>query len=267
MLCALPFASSLQKRAYRTCADAFANYLQFGSSNDPSYLGRGGSEGFMYDDGSVGLGYRHENIDPAGINQPHIDTTPFPVASGIVGARFSSLYSSLTKNPFFKEFSTKALTWLINHGTEQEGFVRYYLPPRTIGSFGWEVCLTAYCGEGWLWAMHNTLSKEAEKHTLKNQSVVWLDWLLKQQNEQGLWNSGNQHDLDRSPLAPFYLMGYHNIYADREDVVVALNKFILNIQNNERKKNFYFMERKRSTVFTGLLLAEYLWAGKPFRLS
>jgi hypothetical protein len=261
---ALPFASNSQKRAFLTALDAFANYLRYGSDTDPSGMGRGGSRGFLFPDGSVGLGYRHNDVGPDGVARPHLDATPFPVASGIVGARFSSMYASLNQSPFFKAFSKQSIEWLSRTGTTPEGYVRYYLPPRQVKGTRWELALTAYCGEGWLWTLYQTVDGDEERKTLKDAARKWIDWIVSTQNDRGLWDRGDEGNMDRSPLAPLFLMGYHNLFGDREDVVAAINKFLANVADPARRDAFFFMRRKRSTVFTGLMLAEYLWPGRAF---
>jgi hypothetical protein len=131
----LPFSTSSQKRTFHTALDAFANYLRYGSDTDPSFMGRGGSTGFLHPDGSVGLGYRHDGVGPDGIRKPHIDPTPFPVASGIVGARFSSMYASLNQNPFFREFSKKSIFMQKKRSSVFTGLMlaEYLWPGRAFG--------------------------------------------------------------------------------------------------------------------------------------
>lgn len=254
---AVRFATGPRRQAYLQALQRYAAFVRFGCADDPQGQGRGGSPGWVItegpDRGALGTGYYKGKLAIA----------PYTIATSVTGCGFFSALYGLTRDPDYLEIAEAAGTWLLKKSAP-DGHMPYTIEGRLHEE--WPINTLSYVSDG-LIGLYRRTPHEAMRTAIASSINRNVNWLLNQQNGQGLWGKLRSEDQQRSQGAVNLIVLYYNEISPEPMVLASLERnyrFFLTPGNLRRYGVF---ELSISTGFVGLSIAEMLEPGITYRID
>jgi len=249
------YADPERKQRYLEALRRFALFVREGCLEDPQGKGRGGSPGWIVqsgkDRGALGCGYY----------RGHLSTAPYIISSGTNGgAMFASLYA-LENDTALAEVAVGAVRWVLSRRMA-DGQLPYIIdaqPPK----LDLPLCTMTYCGEGIMAAYTHIHDRR-----LRSQIVAGVrpcvEWLLANQNDDGLWGQSQSFDQQRSPGVVTLLAWYYRTIDPDPRIALAVRRYFQCLLEPANSERYGVRRLVRTTGFVGLAVAELLAPGVTF---
>lgn len=254
---AVRYARGERREKYMTALRLYANFVQYGSKDDPQGKGRGGSKGWIIkegeDAGAIGCGYYRNELS----------TAPYTIATSVTGAAFFSALYVLTGERQYLTIAENAARWLMKV-RKRTGEIPYILNNFELDQ--WPLDTISYVADGIVSVYRRTDDKDLQFSIVKSMSRS-IQWLLNMQNKDGTWGELRSEDQKRSQGLLNLLVWYYNDVVPHPQVLESIRRnytFFLNPENSEKFGVKFF---PITTGFVGLAMAEVLEPGITYRLQ
>jgi len=254
---AVRFAEGERREKYMKSLELYANFVRFGTKEDPQGRNREGATGWIIkegeDTGAIGCGYYKNELS----------TAPYTISTSVTGAAFFSCLYKLTGNPEYQKIAENAVQWLF---ARQDPFGVF---PYLLHNFqldDWPLDTMSYVADGLISCYINSDNIQFKKF-IEKKSARSIQWLLNQQNSKGVWGKMRSEDQQRSQGVLGFLVWYYNDvgqYQRIQKTILANINFFLNPENSAY---FGVNELPITTGFVGLGIAEVLEPGITYRLT
>ncbi len=254
---AVRFAEGERREKYLKSLGLYANFVRFGTKDDPQNKNRGGSEGWIITDGkdagAVGCGYYKGELSVA----------PYSISTSVTGAAFFSCYYALTGDTEYRQIAENAVKWLF---TTQDPFGIF---PYLLHNFqldDWPLDTMSYIADGiisyYLQSDNLQFKKTVEKTMAKS-----VQWLLNTQNSKGVWGEMRSEDQQRSQGVLSLLVWYYHDVGKYPRIQKAIDANINFFLDPENSAYFGVNDLPITTGFVGLGIAEVLEPGITYRVT
>ena len=254
---AIRFADGVRKANYERALQLYANFVQFGTKEDPQGKGRGGSNGWIIQTGE------HAGAIGCGYYKGALSTAPYTISTSVTGAAFFSCYYSLTNNEEYLHIAQNAVNWLLNN-VKPTGEFPYILHNSEQDS--WPLDTMSYVADGIVGVYMRSNDEEFKKQVVSkiNRS---LQWLLNEQNSKGTWGKLRSEDQQRSQGILNLLVWYYDEVSKNPKIFNSIHKNYSYFLNPKKSQQFGVRELPITTGFVGLGIAEVLEPGITYRLK
>lgn len=254
---AVRFAGASRRAAYLRALKLYANFVRFGTAEDPQGKGRSASPGWVIetgpDLGALGTGYYKGRLAVA----------PYTIATAVTGCGFFSAIYGLTREPDYIRIAEAAGRWLLQQRAP-DGHIPYTIENRIHEE--WPINTLSYVSDG-LIGLYRRTPNEGMRQEIAASINRNVNWLITQQNSQGLWGKLRSEDQQRSQGAINLMVLYYSSISPEKMVLESIRqnyRFFLK-PGNPRK--FGIFELSISTGFVGLSIAEVLEPGITYRID
>jgi len=246
------YADGERKQNYRQALERYARFVTEGCQKDPGGKDRGGSSGWVIDDGE------NKGALANGYDESHLQTKPSTQATAHHAAFFAEIYS-ITRKGQYRELASDAVRWVLKIRKPIGD-----IPNLRDGqeSEQWPLQTMTSCTQGLLAAFH-LLEDAALNQEIAKQAEPTVRWLVRSQNDRGAWGEGpDEHRSSGAAalLAWFYL----NAKAD-EVIPQQLEKFWKIVLNPVHSQSFGVEVQPLPTGQVGLVVAEMIKPGVTFK--
>jgi len=254
---AVRYADGERKEQYLNALRLYANFVQYGTKDDPQGKGRGGSNGWIISSGenagAIGCGYYRGELS----------TAPYTISTSVTGAAFFSAFYVLTGERQYLEIAENAARWL-TRVRKRTGEIPYILHNFELDQ--WPLDTMSYVSDGIISVYLRTDNDDLKFQIVKSISRS-LQWLLNAQNPDGTWGKLRSEDQQRSQGVLNLLVWYYHDVVPHPRVLQGIRKnytFFLNPENSDK---FGVKQLPITTGFVGLGMAEILEPGVTYRLK
>jgi hypothetical protein len=254
---AVHFSSGERRSAYQRALLRYANFVRFGTSADPQGKDRGASPGWIIgsgpDQGALGTGYYKGRLAVA----------PYTIATAVTGSGFFSALYSLTHDPVHLDIAEQAGQWLLQQRAA-DGRVPYTIENQIHET--WPINTLSYVSDG-LIGLYRRTPNAAMKKAIAASINRNVNWLITQQNSQGVWGKMRSEDQQRSQGAINLMVLYYCEISPEQIVLNSIERnyrFFLKPGNLQK---YGFGDLSISTGFIGLSIAEILEPGICYRVG
>lgn len=254
---AVRFASGERKERYLNALQRYANFVRYGSKEDPQKKGRESTDSFIIqsgnDAGGVGAGYYRDKLS----------TAPYTIATSVTGASFFSCYYELTGEKQYMHIAENAVRWMLSQ-RDPFGEMPYILHNSQLED--WPLDTMSYVADGIVGVYLRTNNDDLKKKIVKsfNHSIQWL---LNHQNKYGTWGKLRSEDQQRSQGVLNLLVWYYNQVAPYQRVLKSIRANYSYFLNPENSKAFGVKELPITTGFVGLGIAEVIEPGITYKIK
>lgn len=254
---AVRFANPERRLRYLRALELYANFVRFGTKEDPQGRGRGGSNGWVInsgpDAGALGCGYYRNELSPA----------PYTISTSVTGVAFFSCLADLTGNSDYMTIAEDAARWLLKI-RDPFGEFPYILHNFQLDE--WPLDTMSYVADGiigvHLRSANATFKREVEKSITRS-----IQWLVMRQNRDGSWGKLRSEDQQRSQGVLNLLVWFYNDVMPNTAVLNAIRANYSYFLNPANSKAFGVLELPITTGFVGLGIAEVLVPDITYRLK
>jgi hypothetical protein len=254
---AVRYTQCEQQTRYLQALQRYADFVRFGCKNDPQNKNRGGSPGWIIeqgaDQGAIGCGYYRGQLSLA----------PYTIATSVTGAAFFSLWYQLTGDAVYQEISEKATTWLLRN-RRPDGEMPYILHDRRHSE--WPLDTMSYLSDGVIAVYLHSQNAEIKKEIVRSAQRS-LQWILNRQTDQGIWGKMRSEDQQRSQGILNLLVWYYSEISPNARVLQAIRDNYGYFLQPEKAAAFGVKELPITTGFVGLGIAEVLQPGITYRMK
>ncbi|OGC06236.1 hypothetical protein A2V82_05550 [candidate division KSB1 bacterium RBG_16_48_16] len=251
------FTEGERRQKYLNALELYANFVEFGTKDDPQNQGRGGSDGWIIrqgnDAGAIGCGYYKGSLSLA----------PYIISTSVTGAAFFSCYSVLTGNERYMAFAENAVDWLLK-AAKPDGEFPYLLHEFELDE--WPFDTMSYVADGIIGA-HKRSPNEEFKNRLVRRMNKSMQWLVNQQNSHGTWGKLRSEDQQRSQGILNLLVWYYSDVSPNKTVLASIRRNYAYFLDKENSSAFGVLELPITTGFVGLGIAEVLEPGITYKLK
>ncbi|MBN2411963.1 hypothetical protein JXQ31_09750 [candidate division KSB1 bacterium] len=254
---AVRFAEGERRDRYLNSLELYANFVRFGTKDDPQNKNRGGSDGWIIsegkDAGAVGCGYYKDELSVA----------PYSISTSVTGAAFFSCYYALTGNPEYQQTAENAVNWLF---TTQDPFGVF---PYLLHNFqldDWPLDTMSYVADGIISCYLRSDNLQFKK-TIERKMAKSVQWLLNTQNLKGVWGKMRSEDQQRSQGVLSLLVWYYHDVGKYPRIKKAIDANINFFLDPENSAYFGVNDLPITTGFVGLGIAEVLEPGITYRVT
>lgn len=254
---AVRFASAPRRAAYLRALRRYANFVRHGCAEDPQGKGRGGSPGWVIETGpnrgALGTGYYKGQLAVA----------PYTIATAVTGCGFFSALYGLTRAPEDIRIAEAAGKWLLLQRAP-DGHIPYTIENRIHEE--WPINTLSYVSDGLIGLYRRTPSTAMQEEIAAsiNRSI---NWLITQQNNQGLWGKMRSEDQQRSQGAINLMVLYYSSISPEKMVLESIRRNYSFFLKPGNPAKFGLFELSISTGFAGLSIAEVLEPGITYRID
>jgi hypothetical protein len=239
-----------RKRLYRAAMDRYARFVMQGTLVDPQRKDRKTTKTWIIaegpDKGALGCGYY----------RGHLSVAPYTISTATTGGAFFSHFYEITRNPEYKQVAANAVKWIFT-ARKPDGELRYNLDNRPEKEFSWPLDTIAYCAEAYITA-DKYLGDGELKQQLRREAKPTVEWLLKNQNDDGSWGKMRSADQQRSPGAVALLSWYYRQVERDPKVAESVRKYCRFLLNPENSAKYGVKQLIRTTGFVGLVVADII---------
>lgn len=251
------YASPGRQRIYRAALERWVRFARSGSIGDPQDRGRQASRGFILrdgpDQGALGCGYY----------RGHLSLHPYTISTATtLGAAFSHLYG-ITGDASLRRDAAAAVRWLFRTRAP-EGYFPYIIDGQS--SVHWPLATITYCSEGFIGA-YTHLGEPALEKLIRTEIKPVVEWLLRTQTIEGVWDKLRSDDQQRSPGVVTLLSWYYRSVEPDGRVAEAVRKYFRYLLVPENATAYGVKSLVRTSGFAGLAAAELIRPGVTFRVS
>jgi hypothetical protein len=254
---AVRFTDGARRAAYVQALQRYATFVRFGCKEDPQAQGRGGSPGWITmtgpDRGAIGTGYYKGKLA----------TAPYTIATSVTGCGFFSALYGLTHDPASLEIAEAAGRWLLQKRAP-DGHMPYTIENRIHEE--WPINTLSYVSDG-LIGLYRRTPNESMKSAIAASINRNVNWLINQQNSQGLWGKMRSEDQQRSQGAINLMVLYYSDVSPEKLVLESIERNYRFFLTPENLQKFGIFELSISTGFAGLSIAEVLEPGITYRIE
>ncbi len=250
------YSEGERREKYMQALKLYANFVIYGTKEDPQGKNRGGSNGWIIREGenagAIGCGYYKGELSLA----------PYTISTSVTGAAFFSCIYKLTGNREYLEIAENAVQYLLKI-RDPFGEFPYILHNFQLDE--WPLDTMSYMADGIVSCYLNSDNQEFKKSVGKAIARS-IQWLLNRQNKDGVWGELRSEDQQRSQGVLNMLVWYYHDIAHYPQIASSIRanyNFFLNAKNS---KNFGVMELPITTGFVGLGIAEVIEPGITYRL-
>lgn len=254
---AVRFAEPQRQKRYMKALELYANFVRFGTKDDPQNKNRGGCDGWIIesgpDKGAVGCGYYRNELSEY----------PYTISTAVTGAAFFSALYELTGNIDYITIANNATRWLLKI-RQPNGEFPYILHNFTLDQ--WPLDTMSYVTDG-IVGVHMRTPDASLKLDIERSVIFSLQWLFNMQNKSGTWGKLRSEDQQRSQgLINLFVWYYHDKSADTRvrETVQENYRYFLNPKNAAA---FGVNELPITTGFVGIGIAEVLEPGITYRIK
>lgn len=237
-----------RKKLYRAAMDRYARFVMQGTLVDPQRKDRKTTKTWIIadgpDKGALGCGYY----------RGHLSVAPYTISTATTGGAFFSHFYEITGKPEYKEIAANAVKWIFT-ARKPDGEIRYILDNRPEKDFSWPLDTIAYCAEAYITA-DKYLGDAELKQQLRRETKLTVEWLLKNQNDDGSWGKLRSADQQRSPGAVALLSWYYRQVERDPKVAESVRKYCRFLLNPENSAKYGVKQLIRTTGFVGLVVAD-----------
>ncbi len=254
---AVRYADKNRQTKYLAALERYADFIRYGSHKDPQGKNRGGSNGWIIeqgaDKGALGCGYYRNELS----------TAPYTIATSNSGAAFFAAMYTLTGNPDYKDISTDAVRWLMKK-RKPSGEFPYILHHKI--NKNWPLDTMSYVTDGILFAYYHNGDQHLNEYLEKNLNKS-VQWLIIEQNKSGTWGKLRSEDQQRSPGVLNLLVWYYNHLYKNQYVLKSIQRNYNYYLNAKNAKQFGVFDLPVAAGFVGISMAEILETGITYRLK
>ncbi|HPG39772.1 MAG TPA: hypothetical protein PLP19_13485 [bacterium] len=250
------YADGERREKYMKALELYANFVIYGTKEDPQGLNRGGSNGWIIREGenagAIGCGYYKGELSQA----------PYTISTSVTGAAFFSCMYKLTGNREYLEIAENAVNYLLNV-RDPFGEFPYILHNFQLDE--WPLDTMSYMADGIISCYINSDDEEFKKSVGKRIARS-IQWLLNRQEDNGVWGEMRSEDQQRSQGVLNLLVWYYHDIAHYPQIAATIRanyNFFLNPKNSSF---FGVNELPITTGFVGLGIAEVIEPGITYRL-
>jgi hypothetical protein len=251
------FAENERKNKYLKALEKYANFVNFGSKNDPQKKGRKAADSFIVQagehSGAIGCGYYKNELSVA----------PYIVSTSVTGSAFFSSYYVLTSEKKYLNIAKAATRWMLRQ-RDPFGEMPYMLHNFSLDD--WPLDTMTYVADGIVSAYLRSNDDDFKKEIVSSMNRS-IQWLLNSQNRYGTWGTLRSEDQQRSQGVVNLLVWYYNNISPNVYVKNSIQKNCLYFLDEENSKKFGVMELPITTGFVGLGIAEVLEPGITYRVK
>lgn len=254
---AIRFATGARREKYLKALERYANFVRYGSKEDPQNKGRESANSFIIqsgkDTGGVGAGYYRNKLS----------TAPYTIATSVTGASFFSCYYELTGKNEYMKIAENAARWMIAKRSPF-GEIPYILHDSQLDE--WPLDTMSYVTDGIVGVYLRTHDENLKKEIVRsfNHSIQWL---LNHQNKYGTWGKLRSEDQQRSQGVLSLLVWYYDQVAPFPRILQSIRANYTYFLNPENSKAFGVKELPITTGFVGLGIAEVIEPGITYRIK
>ena len=246
-----------QRARYLQALQRYSDFVRFGCQSDPQNKNRGGSPGWIIqqgaDQGAIGCGYYRGQLSLA----------PYTIATSVTGAAFFSVWSQLTGHAVYLEIAEKATDWLLRN-RRSDGEMPYILHNRLHQE--WPLDTMSYVSDGIIAVYSHSSDVEFRKEIVTSMQRS-LQWILNRQTKQGIWGKMRSEDQQRSQGILNLLVWYYAEISPNARVLRAIRDNYSYFLNSENATAFGVKELPITTGFVGLGIAEVLQPGITYQIK
>lgn len=254
---AVRYTTGDRKERYLNSLKKYADFVRFGTQTDPQNRGRGGSEGWIIQDGP------HAGALGCGYYRGELSTAPYSISTAVTGGGFFSALYLLTDNPDYIQIAENAVAWLLRI-REEDGEVPYILHNFELDS--WPLDTMSYFADG-LIGVHMRSPHDSVKVNIETRIPNSIEWCVDEQNRDGTWGKLRSEDQQRSQGIINLLVWYYEDVRRQSDVLNAIRKNYRYFSDPDNSQEFGVTELPVTTGFVGLAIAEMLEPGITYRIQ
>ncbi|AQQ70545.1 hypothetical protein SMSP2_00897 [Limihaloglobus sulfuriphilus] len=246
-------ADSKRQPIYLDCLKRMALFVTEGSIRDPQFLGRDTTGSFIIKSGE------HKGALGCGYYRGHLSMEPYTISTATTAGAFMSQMYELTNEPKYRNISTDAVNWLLKV-READGEIPYMLDGKELDT--WPLDTLTYCSEAFLGVYR--FMNDIERAEFAKDIRPTIDWILRNQNDDGTWGQLRSPDQQRSPGVVSLLNWYYVHIQQDADVKEAVKRFFAYMLVPENSEAYGIKELVRTTGFLGLTVSEILKPDSTF---
>jgi hypothetical protein len=240
------------KKRIQDALKRYAYLVQEGCSQDFLGKGRGGSPGWVIRDreqkGAIGAGYLKDVLS----------TKASTLATASNAAFFAQLYA-IDRNAQYRDLAENAVRWLLQ-GQNSTG----YFPTLVDGVNTYEASMeTLMAGTEAVLAVYYLCSDNALNQQIHKDIEPTVRWLVRTQNEKGLW--GNKKDQRGCTSALTLLAWYYQLGTKDEAFLQSLDKGWQILSNPVHAQSFGVQISPYTTALMAITTAEAFKPGISFK--
>ena len=251
------FAENERKARYFRALEKYANFVQYGSKNDPQNKGRKATDSFIIQTGehlgAIGCGYYRNELS----------TAPYIISTSVTGSAFFSSYYILTGNEQYLNFAQAAARWMLRQ-RDPFGEMPYLLHNFSLDE--WPLDTMTYVADGIIGIYLRSDDGDFKKEIVSSMNRS-IQWLLNSQNKYGTWGNLRSEDQQRSQGVLNLLVWYYNQVSPNPNVQKSIRENCLYFLNDENSKKFGVKELPITTGFVGLGIAEVIEPGITYKVE
>ncbi|HNW59808.1 MAG TPA: hypothetical protein PKI62_09050 [bacterium] len=254
---AVRFTSGTRREAFLRALHRYAAFVRYGCAEDPQGQGRGGSPGWIIsegpDRGALGTGYYKGKLAVA----------PYTIATSVTGCGFFSALYGVDPDPAYIEIAEAAGRWLLQKRAA-DGHMPYTIENRIHEE--WPINTLSYVSDG-LIGLYRRTPHEPMRAAIGASVNRNVNWLINQQNGQGVWGKMRSEDQQRSQGAVNLMILYYSRISPEQTVLSSLERNCRFFIAPGNLQKYGVFELTISTGFVGLSIAELLEPGITYRVE
>lgn len=251
------FADPDRKEIYLKALEKYANFVQFGSENDPQGKGRKAADSFIIKTGE------HAGAIGCGYYKNELSTPPYIISTSVTGSAFFSSYYVLSDDEKYLDVAKAATLWMLRQ-RNPFGEMPYMLHNFSLDE--WPLDTMTYVADGIVGVYLRSDDDDFKKEIILSMNRS-IQWLINSQNKYGTWGKLRSEDQQRSQGVLNLLVWYYshvsqNIYV-KNSIERNCNYFLDRV-NSEK---FGVKELPITTGFVGLGIAEVIKPGITYKVK
>jgi len=255
---AYPHVDDSRQKQYLGTLKKFYCLIVEGTECDPLKRGQAPSRGWVVldgpDAGAFGVGYR----------KGQLENRPYTIATATAGAQFSSTLYKLTGDSQCRETALAAANWLLQEfEASGDGHIRYRIEGGVDSDHFYQGIHYSLEGllSAWLY-----LDDESYRQRFRRLAPNILEFVLKHQNDSGIWGFERAYDGQRSAFLAHFLDWYRRTIEPDTRAIAAADRFVKYVLDPKNTARYGVLNTVNVTGFVGLVFASFLSSELDIRI-